>query len=112
MRIKCENLEDFMENIQDAAVYQGYVYVNRSRMSLNGDARNATSFEVFFQASAVVNFGDGGQALVESGQSCGVDRLTGDGGAEGSDVGQNLYRQLVEFCEEQGLVVKPGMLDF
>jgi len=112
MRIKCKNLQDFMENLKGATVYQGRVYVNRSRMPVGDNARSSTSFEVFFQASAVINFGDGGQALVESGQSCGIDRLTGDGGTEGSNIGQSLYRSLCEFCEEQGLSIMPGLLDF
>lgn len=113
MQIKCSNLDDFITNLRSAAsVYNGVVYVNRTRTPLGVDnPRKATSFECWFQATAILVFDDGGQALLVCGENCGIDRRTSDASTEGSDGQARLTQVLCEACEERHLRVLPGVID-
>ena len=111
MRIKCDSVEAFKENMT-ATVHRNTVHVNRSLVSRTTDPVTLShSVEVMFQASAVVQYDDGSEALVECGVSCGVDLRTADGDDEGSRRWDELYNDIVGFCSDRGLTVKPGVLD-
>ena len=111
MRITTGSIDDFVANLSDADVFRNVVYYERSSRPLNGKTkRDATSFEVYYQTSAVLEFGEG-QALLVCGVNCGVDRLTSDGGTEGTDELNRLHEQLKSYCESKGLRLLPGVLD-
>ena len=113
MKIQCQIIQDFLDNLRDADVFQKRVYVNKSYQPLNGDnPRNATSFEIFFQASAVLQFEEGGEALLECGQSCGINRLSQPGTYEGSTTYTKRCNELSVFCNEHDLKIMPGVLGF
>jgi len=111
MRIKCYSVESFLSNLIDQNVFQKTVFVNRSCVPLGNNPRDSVSFDINIQASAVIEYDDGGQALVECGEFCGVDRHTGDGDDGGTRKQIELYEALVNFCSQRDLVVKPGVLD-
>lgn len=114
MRIKCDDVGAFLENLKDEKIHRDMVYVNLNRVPLGeGPPRKATSFDVYFQASAVIEFDkDEGQAIVECGEHCGVDRETSDGGIEGTNKAMELMNMIQTFCRQLGLTIKPGLLDF
>jgi len=113
MRITCRNMDEFLMNLKGVSVYRKSVHFDRTSKPM-GDKhqKDATSFEVYLQASAVIEFEDGeGQALLQHGEYCGIDRHTGDGGLEGSDNQTELIQQLEEYCEKNDLVLRPGLID-
>lgn len=111
MKITTSKIDDFIRNLQDTGVFRSTVYYENSSRHLNGKTkRDATSFEVFYQASAVLEFEDG-QALLVCGIECGIDRTTGDGGLEGSNERQRIHERLSEYCQSVGLKLMPGVLD-
>jgi hypothetical protein len=105
-------LGDFLANLDGAKVYRSVVHYDRTRVPM-GDKhqRDATSFEIFFNASAVLEFDDEGQALLQCGEHCGIDRLTADGGTDGTDRQLVLMERLGEFCNGRSLNLKPGLID-
>jgi hypothetical protein len=108
MRITCTLLSDFLENIQAANVYQMIVYVDKTSGFLNDEC---TSVEVGIRASAVLQYDDGGQALLEVAETCGIDRHTADGGLDGTKMQTEMMNMLYQKCETLGLRVRPGTLD-
>lgn len=106
MRISCFTVDDFILNLKSASVRNGVVYVNRIAEPLNGSKKDATSFDVVFQASAVINEED----IIDCGEYCGVDRYAADGDAEGTSRLELLYDLLCQFCQDNGLTVRPGVI--
>ena len=111
MRITTKSIPDFLANLETGTVWEGRVYYERSSRPMNGRTKHdATSFEVFYQLSAVLGVGDG-QVLVVCGVDCGIDRLTGDGGMEGTEEQKRLHVKVERWCEEKGIKLIPGVLD-
>lgn len=114
MKIICYTIEDFLTNLKggDFRVHRGVVHYNRtSRPMGNCSPKDATSFEVFYQVSAILQFEDGSDSLLEAGELCGIDRTTGDGGPEGTDRQKTLHATVLEFCLFKDLRPMPGVID-
>jgi len=111
MRIKCGNLDDFLENLRGESVYNATVYVDKTEHPLNGTSPQAcSSWDVYFQASALVTR-DEDAALVECGVYCGIYSTTRDGTTEGRDRAAQLRTLLREYCDASGLRLRPGLMD-
>ena len=112
MRIQCNDVQSFIANLEGQTVHQKTVFVNVTKHSLTEEpVREATSVEVFLQLSAVIQYpGEDGDALVESGESCGIDRYTVDGALQGKEQCDHLIDLLRVFCDQSGLMIKPGIL--
>jgi len=79
---------------------------------MNGkSAAEATSWSIVIQISAVLEYDSGGEALVECGESCGIDRLSQPVSTEGPDQLKKYTDRLREFCKARNLLVKPGLLE-
>ncbi len=112
MKIMTTELESFLTNLRSAQVYRNVVYYERTKHPLNGrTSRDATSWSVYFQLSAVQEFENGGQALLVCGIDCGVDRHSGDGGVDGTRQLEKYKNELERFCEDNRLDLLPGVLD-
>ena len=111
MKIVTTSVDDFVQNLRTGSVFQKRVWYERSSKPLNGKTKHdATSFDVFLQLSAVLEFPDG-QALLVCGVDCGVDRLTGDGEEEGSAERSKMIAKLADHCKLNDLMMMPGSLD-
>ena len=111
MRIQCDGIDDFLENVRDQQVFNKTIFVNRTKRSLTEESpRTSHCVEIILQLSAIVVYPEG-EVLVESGESCGEDCFTGDGKIEGTPVCEKRMKRLDRFCEQAGLTVKPGILD-
>lgn len=112
MRIACDTVADFLENIRGAVVLGKSVYVNQIQHSLNatGSVREATSIEVGIQLSAVIQFDEEGEALVECGEMLATDRLTANGSLDGTERFKEILENLRSFCSANGLTIRPGVL--
>ena len=105
MRIKCTSVEDFLVNLDRAAVFEQAIYVDYSEEDLSEVSKN-----LFLHASAVLVFPGGGQGLLQCGVHVGVER-EGDGD-EVRQARDTLKDQLQEYCNRSTLLLKPGILDF
>ena len=113
MRIHCTTVQDFWENIAEESVYRRSVHVHSEYAMLNGTAEeNCSSFDVAVVVTAVIDLPDGGQAIVDARERCGIDRHTQDGGLDGSRKCDELITGLRDLCEAKRLVIRPGVLDF
>lgn len=114
MRVACQTVDEFIECLKaDPNVFQDTVRVTIARRPLNGDRRDATSFEVVFQASAVVEVDAESQYLLEVGIACGKDRSDAGGEElEGSEVAAALKEQVQAYCNERQFRLLPGLIDF
>ena len=111
MKIVTTSVPDFLTNLEAGSVWEGRIYYERTSRPLNGKSKqDATSFEVYYQLSCVLNIGEG-QALVVCGINCGIDRLTGDGGTDGTDEQRRNHDSVVKWCEAAEVRLLPGVLD-
>jgi hypothetical protein len=111
VRITTTTVNDFLANLEAGEVWEKRIYFERSSRPLNGRTKqDATSFEVHLQLSAVVAVGEG-QALLACGTVCGVDRLSGDGGLEGTTEQERLLELVKGWCGASGVRMLPGVLD-
>ena len=105
MRIECQSVRDFLDNLKDEDVFLSRVHVDVTEIAIKDHVH-----EIVFQASAVLNLGDDGQCLVVCGEKCGRDVATADGAMEGTRRANEL-RDLLELrCAELELEVRPGIL--
>lgn len=111
MRIVCPTVPDFLENLNAAhGLFQNTIWCSIIRRPEDGQ-RDAVKFEVVIQMSAVVVYGEGEEALVEVGVSCGYDYEDANGSYEGSGLAADLKQQVLQACESQGWRVLPGIID-
>lgn len=109
MRIMCGSMESFLRNLADGQVYRRRVYVQRSRRAVNTDG---SVEQIVLQATAVmVHADEDGEALLQLGLDCGLDRHTKHGDMDGSRAYEASEKQLRQFCETCDLQVMPGVLD-
>ncbi len=109
MKITCSTVGEFLENLDAAeSVHRATVFYNSTSRPLN-EAK--TSWEMYYQLSAVLLFSDDTQALLEMGVICGIDRDTADGGKDGSLKGEALHNLAKAHCDQNKLTMLPGILD-
>jgi len=111
MIIKCNTVEAFLENIKGSDLFQEIVFIDITSRGMGDNQRSSTSFEIIFQASTIIQYGEGDQALLQMGLLCGIDRHTGDGGLEGTEKAIMCRAQIEEYCAEHDKKVKPGILN-
>ena len=105
MRIECQSVADFLANLAGESVLLNRVHADETKVAVTDAVA-----DVIFQASAVLDLGESGQALVACGERCGRDRATADGTMEGTRRAKELRDLLETKCAEMGLEVRPGIL--
>jgi len=114
MQVTCHELGEFIGNLQHtepSKVLERVIWVSITSRPLDtSNKRDAVKFGVVFQASAVVNLGDGGQYLLHYGEDCGVDYRDKSQELLGSERSTLLKKKLVEFCDDFGLRIRPGIV--
>lgn len=111
MRVTCNCIEDFIENLKDASpsdVVQQVVYWATIERPIDGTMRSSVTFTIIAQASAVVCLRDGGQYHLEYGEECGVDIRDSEPEAFGSEYADKAKKKLMEYCAGCGLRIRPG----
>jgi hypothetical protein len=111
MLVSCLTLGEFLANLRDepsSGVLRQTVYLSVVTMPVNDAIQ-----DVLFQVSTVVCLGDDGQYLLRCGEVCGRECL-GDPieSRRGTLTAERLKATLHEFCDDRGLKVRPGLLDF
>lgn len=115
MRVVCSDLDAFLLNLQHeppSNIFQHAVHVSTTSRPLDSsDKRKAVKFAITFQASAIINLDDGGQYMIDYGEDCGVDYRDDSQELVGSDYAAKLRAKLVEFCDDRGLSIRPGIVE-
>lgn len=110
MRVQTHTIEDFQSNLEQSEVVGGTVWVDRTENPVGENRREAVKFSVAFQATAVCQFAQG-EFLLDLGVDCGFDYRDRSQQCEASDEAARLRAELTEFCEKNGLTVRPGIID-
>ena len=111
MRVVCHSIEDFLENLEGCKLHDNTIWASITKNPLDGTKQDAAKFAVNFQASAVKQFSDGGECLVEMGIDCGMDYHDTTQDYEGSDAAAESKEKLKSYCDNHGLKLMPGILD-
>ncbi len=107
MKITCSSVDDFLENLNAAAgVHRNTVHYDRTDREVSD-----VCDELFYQVSAIIEFADDTQALLEVGVNCGIDTMTRDGETEGTTNRGEMHKTLEKYCEAHDLKLLPGILD-
>jgi hypothetical protein len=107
MRISCHTIADFKKNLEGESVFLETVYEESSKIVENEDTGKC---DVYYKLSAVIDFGENGQALVQSGELCGTDRPVSDE-FDGSERLEELRETVHSWAAGNHWKVKPGVLD-
>lgn len=78
MRIVCETIEDFLENLESLGIEDGadQLFHNEIRRSVSHRDKQETSRKVILQFTAVVCRHDGSEFLLDFGIDCGFDEFS------------------------------------
>lgn len=108
MKISCHDLHDFIRNMEQGSVFGNRVHINRS-VSASDEA--GLFKDIYLQSSAVLEYDDETQVLLECGVYCGKDIDTADGTSVGSDQYDDLHTELMQYCDSRDVKLLPGILD-
>ena len=110
MRIKCSTVRSFLDNLKEQKTYNNTIFVDKYWEPINGTRRDATVFDIVMHLTCVVVYQDGGEALLDCAVDCGRDREE-DPVLEASVKYDEFFATISAYCDEHGLVVKPGIVD-
>jgi len=112
MLIRTQSVRDFLKNLlaEGTAIYRKAVYEERSSVAMNGATNaKATSFEIYYQVSAIVDFDGEAQMLLVCGEYCGIDRLQEGDPKEGDKKFKEL-QTLLRAGNEDAFTIFPGSI--
>ena len=111
MIISCNTMDEFFANIKEGnSLVENTVWTSITKNPTDGDKKSAVVFDVTFQASAIIIFGDNGEALLEFGIDCGKDYHDQTQDYVGSEEAEVLKDQLNQFCNGRGILPRPGIV--
>jgi len=105
MRVVCQTIEAFVENLRIGTPVEKTVWVDITAREVNEH-----KMVMNLQASAVVQLPDGGEFLLQYGEDCGYDFTDGEPEMEGTKAAKHRRGYLIEQCEDMGLMVRPGIV--
>ena len=111
MRIICRSVDEFISNVTGCTLFANTCWMSKTKNPMDDNPNNAIKFLVLFQANVVKVFEDGGECMVELGIDCGYDYHDATQDYQGSELADEHRGRLKMFCEEQGFIVRPGILD-
>jgi len=113
MRVVCNSLEEFFEDLQTQTALSGpeCVYQKTVRVSISTKRiEQRAQQSVLLQVSAVVGC-DQGEYLLMLGMDCGVDYLDAEEDCQGSELAIQRRSHVRQQALSLGLVVGPGVID-
>jgi len=112
MRISCHTLDEFFENLEaDCKLVDNTIWASITKNSIDGNSKNASQYDVCFQASAVKIFADEGECLLDLGIDCGKDYHDASQDYAGSEEASIQKTKLKYFCDERNVLLRPGIVD-
>ena len=112
MRIICHGVDEFLRCLDhESSIFQSAIRVSVFRRPKNGTQKDATKFDVVFQASAVVHADQNSEFLLEVGHDCGKDFEDSQPSHEGTEEANALRKQVKAYAEGRGWIVLPGAVE-
>lgn len=130
MRTLCVTSDDFLANLrieishyhgrkvntEDSSypVHRRAVFVATKRMPVvrtGEDPRSAIKFQVHIVLSAVISTEEG-EYLLECGEETGFDYEDGGGERKGSEAAALVVAKVEKFCQDNDLMVRPGIVSY
>lgn len=116
MKVECESLESFFENLtahlseRGSTLFRNTIWFQTAKIPQQEDPyAEALVFLVVFRASAIVD-GPDYQYLVDVGLTCGKDYMDGNPELKGSEQATEHEEALREFAEDKGLRLLSGAI--
>lgn len=111
MQISCHTVDEFLENItEDVTLVENTIWSSITKNPIDGNKRNASQFDVNFQASAVLVFKDGGESLLELGIDCGKDYHDTSQDYAGTEEAEEHKGLIQKFCDGRSMLLRPGIV--
>ncbi len=107
MRVDCDAIDDFIENLKSGSLPMGVVFLSVTRRKAE---RDSVREEIAIHASAVVRTIEGIEYLLQAGEGCGVDYCDATREKKGSERANGLRKQVNDFCTRRGWEVRPGVV--
>jgi len=114
MKVVCENVEDFLFNIESEGpdkINQKVVYVSYVKNPIGGNKLDSVKWEIGLQASTIVNTDDEGQYMIVVGIDCGFDYTDASHDYSGTREHLKQKEKIEKFCKNNGLTIRPGAID-
>jgi len=113
MKVQCTDIKDFLDNI----IADGPSNVDRKVIYVNIEKRQVGDIEVKKQISlqcyAAINVViDNSYYILYMESDCGIDYTDASACFDGTRKATLIKDRVEKFCEENGLTIRPGKLDF
>lgn len=108
MIIDTRTVEDFLQILSTYKIVNKVIHVDRTQRIILEEDHVVLVSEIILQASAVIEYDDGGQALVRVGETCGIDRLS-EKETDGTMRRDTLCEVLQTYRTD--VQILPGMID-
>jgi len=108
MIIDTRTVEDFLQILSTYKIVNKVIHVDRTQRVITEEDHVVLVSEIILQASAVIEYDDGGQALVRVGETCGIDRLS-EKETDGTMRRDTLCEVLQTYRTD--VQILPGMID-
>lgn len=114
MRIEVHTIDQFLHVLEDAVqrgggIYNDVVHYDRTTRKI-GEGRHDNREEVNFSASAVLDYKDGSQALLQCGVNCGTNVVASDGHTNGNDKAGEHHLALLQWGNGHDVRLLPGII--
>jgi hypothetical protein len=114
MRVKCTSLDDFITNLESdymPELFRNQVFVDITQVAIAHVGNQPNAWDIYFHASALVEFADETGFLLECGVRTGIVNTARNGTTEGMTAALELRERLVQYCASRNWKVCPGSLD-
>ena len=110
MRVTCQTVKEFIENLGTAeSVFRRTVWCSTTKRAEDEDG---VKFVMGFQASAVMVFDDGSDALLDVGVGCGMNYEDATQDFSGTELAEKLRVQVSDYVQSRdGWKCLPGIID-
>ena len=110
MRIICNTVQDFFDNIEGCELFDSTCWINKTSNPMDDNSRDAVKFMILLQAHAIKLFPTGAECLVELGIDCGYDYRDAGNDLTGSETADAYEEEILVFCKDRAFQVLPGIL--
>lgn len=130
MRNVCSTVDEFLENLNielmeynlkrnqytppggvEFPIHRKSVFLSKHEVPIDENKRNAIKFDVVVVVSAVVSTEEG-EYLLECSENQGIDYHDASNERKGTENANKTIARVNEFCNTNGLMVRPGAITY
>ncbi len=110
MRVVCNDVSEFLSELETHTATGGEVYQECIRMSVLKNKSSEVVDDVVLQLSAVLIYQKGGEYILEAGVFCGKDYKDASQDLEGTRTAESFKECLADSCAGMSLKIRPGQI--